>query len=26
VVAGVEAFEYHVDAAELERLLDTVGG
>ncbi len=25
-VAGVEAFEYFVDAAELERLLDTVGG
>ena len=24
VVAGVEAFEYHVDAADLERLLDTV--
>jgi hypothetical protein len=23
-VAGAEAFEYHVDAAELERLLDTV--
>jgi hypothetical protein len=26
VVAGEEVFEYHVDAAELERLLDTVGG
>jgi hypothetical protein len=26
VVAGQEAFEYHVDGAELERLLDTVGG
>jgi hypothetical protein len=26
VVAGAEAFEYHVDAAELERLLDTVDG
>lgn len=25
-VAGEEAFEYHVDAAELERLLDTVSG
>jgi hypothetical protein len=25
VVAGEEAFEYHVDAVELERLLDTVG-
>ena len=24
LVAGREAFEYHVDAAELERLLDTV--
>jgi hypothetical protein len=24
VVAGVEAFEYHVDADELEGLLDTV--
>ena len=24
-VAGAEAFEYHVDPAELERLLDTVG-
>ena len=24
VVAGQEAFEYHVDGAELERLLDTV--
>jgi hypothetical protein len=24
VVAGREAFEYHVDAAELHRLLDTV--
>jgi hypothetical protein len=24
-VAGVEVFEYHVDAAELARLLDTVG-
>jgi hypothetical protein len=24
VVAGREAFEYHVDAAELRRLLDTV--
>ena len=24
VVAGEEAFEYHVDAEELERLLDTV--
>ena len=26
VVGGWEAFEYHVDAEELERLLDTVGG
>lgn len=26
VVGGREAFEYHVDAQELERLLDTVGG
>jgi hypothetical protein len=26
VVAGAEAFEYHVDAEELERLLDTVSG
>ena len=26
VVAGSEAFEYHVDAEELERLLDTVTG
>jgi hypothetical protein len=25
VVGGVEAFEYHVDGAELSRLLDTVG-
>ena len=25
-VAGEEAFEYFVDAAELERLLDTVSG
>jgi hypothetical protein len=25
-VAGREAFEYHVDGPELERLLDTVGG
>ena len=25
-VAGREVFEYHVDAEELERLLDTVGG
>ena len=25
-VGGREAFEYHVDAEELERLLDTVGG
>jgi glutaredoxin len=25
VVDGREAFEFHVDAAELERLLDTVG-
>ena len=25
VVAGREAFEYHVDPEELERLLDTVG-
>ena len=25
-VAGREVFEYHVDAPELERLLDTVGG
>ena len=25
-VAGEEVFEYHVDAAELERLLDTVDG
>jgi glutaredoxin len=25
-VAGTEAFEYFVDAAELERLLDTVTG
>lgn len=24
VVAGEEAFEFHVDAAELERVLDTV--
>jgi glutaredoxin len=24
VVAGTEAFEYHVDGPELERLLDTV--
>ena len=24
VVAGTEAFEFHVEAAELERLLDTV--
>jgi hypothetical protein len=24
VVGGTEAFEFHVDAAELERLLDTV--
>ena len=26
VVGGREAFEYHVDPQELERLLDTVGG
>jgi glutaredoxin len=26
VVAGSEAFEYHVDPEELERLLDTVSG
>jgi hypothetical protein len=26
LVAGAEAFEYHVDADELEALLDTVGG
>jgi hypothetical protein len=26
VVAGAEAFEFHVDATELERLLDTVDG
>jgi glutaredoxin len=26
VVAGQEAFEYHVDRAELTRLLDTVTG
>jgi glutaredoxin len=26
VVGGEEAFEYHVDAGELERLLDTVSG
>ena len=25
VVAGEEAFEFHVDGAELERVLDTVG-
>jgi hypothetical protein len=25
VVAGEEAFEFHVDAQELERVLDTVG-
>ena len=25
-VAGKEAFEYHVDARELEKLLDTVSG
>jgi hypothetical protein len=25
VVAGTEAFEFHVDGRELERLLDTVG-
>ena len=24
VIAGTEAFEFHVDAAELERVLDTV--
>ena len=26
VVGGEEAFEYHVDAGELEKLLDTVNG
>jgi glutaredoxin-like protein DUF836 len=26
VVEGIEAFEFHVEAAELERLLDTVSG
>jgi hypothetical protein len=26
VVGGIEAFEYHVDGPELERLLDTVSG
>ena len=26
LVGGREAFEYHVDPVELERLLDTVGG
>jgi hypothetical protein len=26
VVGGTEAFEFHVDGEELERLLDTVGG
>ena len=25
VIAGTEAFEFHVDRAELERVLDTVG-